>query len=70
MAKNRSNCPSATESRGKVNASVREHAGFENIGGSVGSSGWEDGHSTPMKGTQGPKLTNATGDSKDSQGGG
>lgn len=69
MGKNRSNAPSSKDQRGKVNAHVRDFAGFENIGGSVGGSGWESGKARPARGT-GPSLSGSSGDSKGGQEGG
>lgn len=68
MAK-RSNCPSSKWQRGKVNAHVRDFAGFEDIGGRVVNSGWEGGKSKPERGTGG-SLQGSKGSAKDSEQGG
>lgn len=65
--KHRTNCPSSTWQRGKVNAHVRDYAGFEDIGGDVKGSGWEGGSSTPKMGTDDGALQGSHGSSKDKQ---
>lgn len=68
MAKShRSNAPSNTESRGKVNAHARDYAGFGDIGGYTGGSGWEGGKAKPERGTGGGADSNAHGSSKQSE---